>query len=148
MSEKTLTVNKQARFEYTILKTFQAGVQLFGNEVKSIKNGHISLKSAYVTIINNEVFLVNAHISHYQNHTFTTYEPDRTRKLLLKRSEISYLRDEKSASGLTIIPLRVYLQRGHIKLEIGLARGKKTVDKRTSIRAREEQRRMRRELKS
>lgn len=146
--EKTITTNKRATFDYTVLKTFQAGIQLYGNEVKSVKKGYISIKSAYITVINQEVFLLNAHISHYQNHLFTSYEPDRTRKLLLKRSEIAYLRDEKSSSGLTIIPTRVYLQRGRIKLEIGLARGKKSFDKRTSIQEREEQRRILRELRS
>lgn len=144
---KILTNNIRSGFDYIILDTYQAGLQLLGNEVKSVKLGHASLKGSYITIQNNELFLINCNIPHYQNHTDTKYETDRSRKLLLKRSEINSLITKKSASGLTIIPIKLYLLRGLIKLEIALAKGKKKVDKRHSIRDREEKRSIQRILR-
>lgn len=144
---KTLNNNIRAAFDYTVIGTYQAGLQLLGNEVKSVKLGHASLKGAYITIKNNELFLINCNIPHYQNHIDTKYETDRPRKLLLKRSEINSLIAKKSASGLTIIPIKLYLLRGLIKLEIALAKGKKKVDKRHSIRDREEKRSIQRILR-
>lgn len=144
---KVLTNNIKASFDYTILETYQAGLQLLGNEVKSVKLGRASLKGSYINIRDNELFLINCNIPHYQNHIDTKYETDRSRKILLKKSEIDSLITKKSASGLTIIPIKLYLSRGLIKLEIVLAKGKKKNDKRQSIREKEEQRSIQRILR-
>ena len=145
---KTLAYNKRAKFDYQLLETFEAGLKLIGNEVKSIKNGRASLKGAYVTVYKNELYLINTHVPHYQNHADTSYDPDRSRKLLMNRKEIDSLIGKKSASGLTIVPIRLYLKKGRIKLELSLAKGKKEFDKRHSIRDREETRDMQRKLKN
>lgn len=144
---KVLTNNIKASFDYTILETYQAGLQLLGNEVKSVKLGRASLKGSYITIRDNELFLINCNIPHYQNHIDIKYETDRPRKILLTKSEINALIAKKSASGLTIIPIKLYLSHGLIKLEIVLAKGKKKIDKRQSIREREEQRSIQRVLR-
>jgi len=144
---KILTNNIRASFDYTILETYQAGLQLLGNEVKSVKLSRASLKGAYITIKDDELFLINCNIPHYQNHIDTKYETDRPRKILLRRSEIDSLMAKKSASGLTIIPIKLYLSHGIIKLEIILAKGKKKIDKRHSIRDREEKRSIQRILR-
>lgn len=144
---KILTNNIRASFDYTILETYQAGLQLIGNEVKSVKLSRASLKGAYITIKDGELFLINCNIPHYQNHIDIKYETDQPRKLLLKRSEIDALIAKKSASGLTIIPIKLYLSHGLIKLELVLAKGKKKIDKRQSIRKREEQRSIQRILR-
>lgn len=144
---KVLTNNIKASFDYTILETYQAGLQLLGNEVKSAKLGRASLKGSYITIRDNELFLINCNIPHYQNHIDIKYETDRPRKILLTKSEINALIAKKSASGLTIIPIKLYLNHGLIKLEIVLAKGKKKIDKRQSIREREEQRSIQRILR-
>jgi SsrA-binding protein len=144
---KILTNNIRASFDYTILETYQAGLQLLGNEVKSVKLSRASLKGAYITIKDDELFLINCNIPHYQNHIDTKHETDRPRKILLRRSEINSLIAKKSASGLTIIPIKLYLSHGIIKLEIILAKGKKKIDKRHSIRDREEKRSIQRILR-
>lgn len=144
---KILTNNIRASFDYTILETYQAGLQLLGNEVKSVKLSRASLKGSYITIKDNELFLINCNIPHYQNHIDTKYETDRPRKILLRRSEINSLITKKSASGLTIIPIKLYLSHGIIKLEVVLAKGKKKIDKRHSIRDREEKRSIQRILR-
>lgn len=144
---KILTNNIRASFDYIILETYQAGLKLLGNEVKSVKLGRASLKGAYITIKDNELFLINCNIPYYQNHIDIKYENDRPRKVLLKRSEIEALIAKKSASGLTIIPIKLYLKHGLIKLEIILAKGKNKIDKRHSIRSKEEQRSMQRILR-
>lgn len=144
---KVLTNNIKASFDYTILDTYQAGLQLLGNEVKSAKLGRASLKGSYITIRDNELFLINCNIPYYQNHIDIKYETDRPRKILLTKSEINALIAKKSASGLTIIPIKLYLNHGLIKLEIVLAKGKKKIDKRQSIREREEQRSIQRILR-
>jgi SsrA-binding protein len=144
---KILTNNIRASFDYTIFDTYQAGLQLLGNEVKSVKLGRASLKGAYITIKDDELFLINCNIPHYQNHIDTKYDTERPRKVLLKRSELNSLIAKKSASGLTIIPIKLYLSHGIIKLEIVLAKGKKKLDKRHSIRDREEKRSIQRILR-
>jgi SsrA-binding protein len=144
---KVLTNNIRASFDYTILETYQAGIKLLGNEVKSVKLGRASLKGAYITVRENELFLINCNVPHYQNHLDIKYENDRPRKILLKKSEINSLIAKKTASGLTIIPIKLYLSHGLIKLELVLAKGKKKIDKRHSIRNREEQRSIQRILR-
>ena len=144
---KILAQNRRARFDYDILETFEAGIILSGQEVKSVKQGHISLKSAYITTKEGEAYLINAHISPYKMAgELPEYNPKRTRKLLLHKKEINSLIGKKS-QGLTIIPLRVYTKHGRVKLEIALARGKKKYDKREATKKREAERKIRRAMK-
>lgn len=142
-----LSINKKAGFDYEFIKKYEVGLVLLGNEVKSIKTRKASLKGAFVNIYQNELFLVNCNIPYYQNHTFIKYDNLRNRKLLINRKELDSLINHKK-SGLTIIPIKLYLKRGLIKLEIALAKGKKSFDKRHSIREREENRNTKRSLKN
>jgi len=135
------TYNRKILYDYQIIEKYEAGLVLFGHEVKSIKTGHISLQGAYVVIRGNEAYLLNATIPPYQaKNTPAGYEPTRTRKLLLRKLEIHSLIGAASQKGLTLVPLRVYTKKAKIKLEFGLARGKKEFDKREKIKKREFQR--------
>jgi SsrA-binding protein len=144
-----LAVNKRAKHDYTILKTYEAGLVLLGHEVKSIKTGHISLKGSYVTIKQrenklSEAYLLNAHIPLYKcASTVKDYDPYRSRKLLIKKKEINYLIGKKSEQGLAFIPLKIYTKHGLIKLEFGIGKGKKKYDKREDIKKREMDRKIR-----
>ena len=139
--------NKKAYYDYEILETFEAGMVLIGQEVKAIKTGHISLKGSYVVIKNNELFLIGANIPPYQpKNAPKNYEPERSRKLLLKKAEIKELIGKSRQKGLTLIPLKVYAKKGKIKLEFGIARGKKKFDKREAIKKRDFEREKRRML--
>lgn len=145
---KEITKNKKAYFNYEILEKLIAGISLIGQEVKSIKSGRISLKATYVVLRNEEAFLIGANIPPYQpKNAPKDYNPERSRKLLLKKSEIKYLIGKTKQKGLTIVPLRVYNIRGKIKLELGLVRGKKKFDKREIIKKREREREIKRILK-
>jgi len=138
-----LAENKRAGFDYEILEKFSAGVELTGHEVKSAKMGHFNLAGAHAIIRDGEVFLLGASIPSFQpGNAPENYDSERTKKLLLKREEIKYLLG-KTKTGLTIVPLRAYTNRGLIKLEIGLARGRKKHDKRELIKKREVKREMR-----
>lgn len=145
---KEITRNKKAYFNYEILKKFEAGISLIGQEVKSIKSGRINLKGTYVILKDQEVFLVGANIPPYQpKNAPPDYNPKRPRKLLLKKPEIKYLIGKTKQKGLTIVPLRVYTIKRKIKLEFALAKGKKQFDKREVIRKRETEMDMRRIIK-
>ena len=145
---KEITRNKKAYFNYHVLEKLNAGISLIGQEVKSIKSGKISLRSTYVVIRNTEAFLIGANVPPYQpKNAPADYNPERTRKLLLKKSEIKYLIGKTKQKGLTIVPLRVYNIRGKIKLEIAVVRAKKRFDKRELIKKRETDREIRRTLK-
>lgn len=143
----TYATNKKATFEYQILEKFEAGLVLTGPEVKSIRNGNIKLTGAYVTFHGPEAFLLNAHVGQYAYSTLETYEPTRSRKLLLKAKEINYLRGKLSEKGLTIIPLSVYTKGDKIKIEIGIGKGKKTFDKRETIKNRDQAKEIARKMK-
>jgi len=146
---KIITKNKKAFFDYQILEKFEAGILLLGQEVKSVKSGRISLAACFVVIKKEEAFLIGCHIPAYQpKNTPKDYNPERTRKLLLKKSEIKSLIGKTKQKGLTLIPLSVYTKAGKIKVEIGLAKGKKKADKRQAIKKRETDREIRRVLKS
>lgn len=145
---REITRNKKAYFNYNILEKLNAGISLIGQEVKAIKSGRISLRSTYVVIRNTEAFLIGANVPPYQpKNAPADYNPERTRKLLLKKSEIKYLIGKTKQKGLTIIPLRVYNIRGKIKLEIAVVRAKKKFDKRELIKKRETDREIKRTLK-
>ena len=141
--------NKKAYFNYEILKEFEAGIILTGQEVKSIKTGKASLRSSYVVLKNEEVFLIGANIAPYQpKNTPPDYNPQRSRKLLLNKSEIKGLIGKTKEKGLALIPLKIYRKNGKIKLKFGIAKGKRKVDKREIIKKRETEREIKKELKS
>ncbi len=144
-----LAANKRATFDYEILEKFEAGLVLAGYEVKAVKLGHMSLKGAYVIISGGEAYLLNAHITPYQPKNMPiSYEPTRSRKLLLHKSEIKTLIGESKEKGLTLVPLSVYTNKiGKIKLSFAVARGKKKFDKRASISERETKRNIQRALR-
>jgi SsrA-binding protein len=145
--EKTVATNRRAGFDYAILKTFEAGLALTGTEIKSIRDGHISIREAYVRPEAGELFLVGAHIAQYAPASRRNHEPTRTRKLLLHKREINELEREATTSSASIIPLRVYLKAGKAKLEIALARGKRKYDKRQDIAKRDADRAIQRALR-
>lgn len=146
---KILATNKRAYYDYEILEKFEAGLKLIGHEVKSVKVGHISLKGSYVIIKNQEAYLINAHIPPYQPlNAPRDYDPTRTRKLLLHKSQIKSLIGKTGQKGLTLVPLKVYTnQKGIIKLESALVRGKRKFDKRAAIAEREAKRRIERAMR-
>lgn len=137
MEIKVVSTNKKARFEYFILETFEAGLALKGTEIKSVRNGQISLQEAYVRTNGEEIWLVGAHIAPYVHASAFQHDPKRDRKLLMHKKEIRKLFDEVRIKGMTIVPIKVYLKDGKAKLEIGLAKGKKQYDKRDAIRERD-----------
>lgn len=133
-----VAVNRRARFDYEIEETFEAGLQLQGSEVKSLRNGRANIAEAYVGPEGDEIFLINADIPMYEGANQFNHEPRRKRKLLLKRKEIAKLQGAVARAGRTIIPLKLYFtDRGFAKLLIGLAKGKKTVDKRETVKQRD-----------
>ncbi|MFH1780711.1 MAG: SsrA-binding protein SmpB, partial [Candidatus Nealsonbacteria bacterium] len=130
--------NKRAYFDYEFLENFEAGIVLTGQEVKSIKSGKISLTGSYVILRNGEIYLINANIAPYQpKNTSKDYIPTRARKLLLKKKEIRYLFGKSQERGLTLIPLRVYSNKGKIKIEFAISRGRKKANKKELIKKRE-----------
>jgi SsrA-binding protein len=147
MGEKTVTVNRKATHDYHILRTVEAGLSLLGTEIKSVRNGHVSIREAYVRPQGDELWLVGAHIAHYAPASRTNHDPTRSRKLLLHRKEIRDLLRETQSAGATIVPLRLYLKNGRAKLEIALARGKREYDKRAAIAKREADRAMQRAMR-
>lgn len=133
-----LYFNKKALFDYEILEKFEAGLALKGFEVKSAKAGRINLQGSFVTVKNSNLYLINAAISPYQpKNTPENYEQTRSRKLLLHKKEIDYLIGKSKEKGLTLIPIRAYIKNNLVKLEFGIARGKKKWDKREAVRKRE-----------
>jgi SsrA-binding protein len=145
-----LTTNKQALHDYQVLEKLEAGIVLSGPEVKSVKAGQINLKGSYISVDNkSQVWLINAHIAPYRPAASVqaNYDPNQNRKLLLRQKEIDYLRGKSKEKGLTILPISVYTKGSLIKLEIGVARGKKQYDKRETIKKREIDREIRRKLK-
>ena len=132
-SIKVLIKNKKAYHEFFIDETLEAGIALVGSEVKSIRGGKANIKEAFVRIIDNEAFIVGMHVSPYEKGSYFNQDPLRQRKLLLHKREIVKLYSLVTQKGLTLVPLAVYLKQGKVKLEIGVARGKKLYDKRQSI---------------
>jgi SsrA-binding protein len=145
--EKLIASNKKAFHDYFILDKLEAGIALFGTEVKSSREGRINLKDSYAMVKGGEAFLLNCHISPYSHGNRENHDPTRTRKLLLHRNEIRKLIGKTQEKGLTLVPLRAYLKRGRIKIELGVARGKKQYDKRESERRKEAERETRAAVK-
>lgn len=146
---KLIASNKGARRDYEVIETLEAGIELVGSEVKSIRQGNISLKDSFARIENGEVFLYNTHISPYMEASYLNVDPLRPRRLLLHRNQIRKLYANLSQRGFTLIPLSIYfIERGIVKLELGLCKGKKLYDRREAIKRREAELEMRRALKS
>jgi len=147
MSVKVIATNRKARHDYFLLDTYEAGISLLGSEIKSIRAGHVSIKEAYVRTDGEEAWLIDAHISPYDQANRYNHEPRRPRKLLLHKKEIKDLYDDVRKKSVTIIPTRLYLKDGLAKLEIAVARGKKKYDKRQAIAERDSQRIIERQMR-
>lgn len=139
-ANKLIANNKKAYFDYFIDEKYEAGLVLHGTEVKSLRQGKCSIKEAYIQIINGEMFIINMNITPYEKGNIFNKDPLRPKKLLLHKNEINKLAGQISQKGFTIVPLQVYLSKGRVKMEIGLARGKKLYDKRDSIAKKDQQR--------
>ena len=139
--------NKKARFEYEILDTFEAGIALKGTEVKSIRQKKVSIQEAYAKIKNGEVFIVGMNVSVYEMGNRFNHEPLRERKLLMHKQEIKRLTGKLNEKGYTLVPLSLYFKNGRVKIELGLARGKTTYDKKRTIQERDLKRDMQRDIK-
>jgi SsrA-binding protein len=140
LSEKIVTTNRRARYEYQILEDFECGLVLHGYEVKSIREGRVNIQDAYGTVQDDEAFVENLHITPYSHGDPRAIDPLRSRKLLLSRKEIDYLTGKIRERGLTLVPLKLYFKGPHVKIRMGLARGKKLYDKREAIAERDARR--------
>ena len=140
LSEKTIATNRRARHEYEILESFECGLVLHGYEVKSIREGRVNISDAYGMVKGTEAFVENMHVTPYSHGDLRVIDPLRTRKLLLRRKQIDYLLGKTQERGLALVPLKLYFKGPHVKLELGLGRGKKLYDKRHDIAERESRR--------
>ncbi len=148
MANNVIATNRQANHDYEILEAFETGIELRGNEVKSLRERRVNLKDSFARVDKEEVFLYNMHITPYKYATCETIDPIRTRKLLLHKAQIRRLIGKTSQKGLTLIPLKIYFKKSIVKIELALAKGRRLYDKRDAIRRREEERSMRRVLRS
>jgi SsrA-binding protein len=148
MSEKLITDNRRARHDYHLLERHEAGMVLTGTEVKSLRQGRVTLGNAYADVRDGELWLIGAHIDVYDQGNLANHEPERDRKLLMKRHEIDSLYSTVREKGLTLVPTRLYFKDGRVKLEIAVARGKELRDKRRDLVQRDQQREMERALKA
>jgi len=139
-NDRVITVNRQAYHDYFVEETIEAGIVLTGTEVKSVREGRVNLRGAYARIAGGEVWLEGAHIAEYEHGTYMNHDPMRRRKLLLHRREINRLTGRIQTKGLTLVPLKLYFKDNHLKVELGLCRGKKLYDKREAIKKREMER--------
>lgn len=145
--KKILATNKKARHDYFIDEVFECGIELKGTEVKSIRQGRINLKEGYASVYNSEVFLKQVHISPYEQGNRYNVDPLRTRKLLLHKAEIRKLIGATTIKGYSLVPMSMYLKNGRVKVELGLAKGKKLYDKRQDLAKKDAMRRIERESK-
>ena len=144
---KAVTTNRRARHDYEILETYEAGLVLVGSEVKSLRDGQANLKDSYGSIRGGELWLVGCHIAPYAFSRLGGHVPERDRKLLLHRREIDRIASKLAEKGLTLVPLKIYFLKGKAKIELGLGRGKRTYDKRQSLKAKEQKREMDRAMR-
>lgn len=147
MAIKVIATNRKAYHNYFILEGFEAGIALTGTEIKSVREGRISLNEAYIRPANGELYLTGAHIARYEPGSYMSHEPTRERKLLMHRKEINIIISRVQERGLTLMPIKVYLKDGKAKLEVALAKGKKLYDKREAIAERESDRELERAVK-
>lgn len=141
-------LNRKVNFDYEIVDTFETGIVLTGTEIKSIRLGKCNLKDSYAIIKNNEIFILNMHISQYEQGNRFNHEETRTRKLLMHKKEILKLRDKLEIDGFTLVPIKLYFKGSKAKLLIGLAKGKKNYDKRESIKKKDIERQIAKDLKN
>ena len=146
--DKPLAHNKKARHDYEIYETFEAGIVLTGTEIKSVRQAKIQLKDGFARVRNGEVWLSNVHIAPFEQGNIWNQDPERTRKLLLKKKQITKLQNDLKGTGMTLVPLKVYLKNGFAKVLLGIAKGKHDYDKRESIKRREQERDIKRIIKS
>ncbi|MDZ4710807.1 MAG: SsrA-binding protein SmpB [bacterium] len=139
---KIISTNRKANFEYAILSRYEAGVVITGTEVKSLREGKVNLQESYGRVINDEVWVINLHINEYKFGNINNHEPLRNRKLLLHKKEIRKIKQELQEKGLTLVPLKIYFKNSLVKVELGIAKGKKLYDKRESIKKREVERKL------
>ena len=139
--------NRKAKYDYEILDTIEAGIVLTGTEIKSIKNGMANLKDSYAIIKNGEIFLLNMHISHYEQGNIFNHDETRTRKLLLHKKEILKLNDKVKMLGYTLVPIKLYFKKNKAKILVGIAKGKKNYDKREAIKKKDIQRDIDKQMK-
>ncbi|HEX2420860.1 MAG TPA: SsrA-binding protein SmpB [Acidimicrobiia bacterium] len=144
---KVVASNRRARHDYEIIDSYEAGLVLQGSEIKSIREGHVQLKDSFAHVRDGEMYLVGSYIGPYAFSRDGGHEPERSRKLLLQRRQINRIASDLAEKGLTLIPLRMYLKKGKAKVELGLARGKRTIDKRETIKQRDLDREMERALR-
>lgn len=130
-------LNRKARYDYEILDKYEAGIELTGTEIKSIRKGNANLKDSYAVVKNGEIYLLNMFISEYKEGNIFNHEETRTRKLLLHKNEIIKINDKIKTKGLTLVPIKLYFNRGKAKLELAIARGKHTFDKKETIKQRD-----------
>ncbi|HEX9609226.1 MAG TPA: SsrA-binding protein SmpB [Candidatus Limnocylindria bacterium] len=147
MPDETIALNRRARHDYAIEDTLEAGIALTGTEIKSVRARKVNIAEAYARVEKGEMWLIGAHIAEYAQGNRFNHAPTRTRKLLLHRDQIAELTGLQAAKGLTIVPLRLYIRDGRAKLELGIARGKKTHDKRRTIAERDMRRQLERDTK-
>ena len=148
VAEKLIAENRKARHDYHLVERHEAGLELTGTEVKSLRLGQANIQRAYADLRDGQVWLVGAHIAPYEQGTYANHDPDRDRKLLLHRREIDSLSGKVRERGFTLVPTRMYWKNGKAKVEIALARGKEAQDKRRDIAKRDAQREMERELRA
>lgn len=146
-AERLLADNRKAHHDYHILGTYEAGIVLLGTEVKSIREGRVNLRDSFARVEGSEVFIYNIHVSPYSHRGYADHEPTRRRKLLLHKGEIRKLIGKTVERGMTLVPVRMYLKNGRVKVVVGVAKGKKLYDKRETIRRREAERETRRAIK-
>lgn len=139
--------NRKAKYDYNILEEIECGIELVGTEVKSIRNGSVNLKDSYAIIKNGEAYLLNTHISLYEEGNIFNHEETRTRKLLLHKKEILKLNDKIRIEGYTLIPLKIYFVKNKVKVLLGICKGKKLYDKRETIKKRDMERELRQKMK-
>ncbi len=141
-------INRKAKYDYEIFDTYEAGIVLKGTEIKAIRSGKANLKDSYGVIKNEEIFLLNMHISPYENGNIFNHDETRTRKLLLHKKEIKKIKNNLELKGYTLVPLKLYFKNGKAKILLGIAKGKKTYDKREAIKKKDMLRNVQKELKN
>lgn len=144
---KIVCQNKKARFDYHIIEVIEAGMVLVGTEVKALREGRANLKDSYARIKNGELYLVQAHISPYSHAHYDNHDPERVRKLLVHKRELKRLTGKTQEKGLTLVPLKIYFKEGKAKVELALASGKKSYDKRETLKRKDQKREMERAIK-
>jgi SsrA-binding protein len=146
-AQKSIAENRKAFHDYHIVETFEAGVALLGTEVKAIREGNVNLRDSYARVEDGEVWILNVHINPYSHRGYADHEPTRKRKLLLRRQEIRKLIGRTVERGMTLVPTRMYFKNGHVKVAIGLAKGKQDHDKRETVKKRDAERETRAAVK-